>query len=122
MATFLSDEWFASVRAEGVGLDDTTVELLVTGAPGGDATWHVRVSEGTLVAAGGGLPAADVSLTLTYDDLVAAVRGELEPSVVFMQGRMKTAGDPGRVLDVVSATATPAYRSARDALAATTEF
>ena len=29
--------------------------------------------------------------------------GELDPSVAFMQGRMKTAGDPGLVLDVLAA-------------------
>ena len=39
-----------------------------------------------------------------------------------MQGRMKTAGDPGKLLDVVAATARPEYRTRREALASHTEF
>jgi putative sterol carrier protein len=31
--------------------------------------------------------------------------GELDPSVAFMQGRLKTAGDPGLVLDVLAGAA-----------------
>ena len=33
--------------------------------------------------------------------------GDLDPSVAFMRGRMKTAGDPGLVLDVLAAAAAP---------------
>jgi hypothetical protein len=121
MVAFLSDDWFAAVRADGVALDDVTVEATVTGAAGSDVKWHVQVRAGTVAAAAGDAPDAEVALTLGYDDAVAVLRGDLAPSVAFMQGRMKTAGDPGPLLDVLRATASPRFASAREALAASTE-
>ena len=122
MAAFLSDDWFAAVRADDVDLADVLIESTVTGAPGSDVRWHVQVRGGTVTAEAGGVPDADVALTSTYDDAVAILRGDLAPSVAFMQGRMKTAGDPGRLLDVLQATATPAFARAREALAASTDL
>ncbi|MFI5046473.1 MAG: SCP2 sterol-binding domain-containing protein [Acidimicrobiia bacterium] len=122
MAAFLSDEWFASLAADDVGLSDCKVDVTITGAPGGDARWHVDVVGAHLTAASGTAPRAAVALTLSYDDSVAILRGELEASVAFMQGKMKTAGDPGQLLDVLAATARPGFRTARDELAAATEL
>jgi hypothetical protein len=42
--------------------------------------------------------------------------------VAFLQGRMKTAGDPGRLLDLLAATARDEYHAARDQLLTRTEF
>jgi putative sterol carrier protein len=98
------------------------VEVTVLRAPGGDIAWHLTVADGRVVATAGPLPGATVAVTLPYDDTVAVVRGELAPSVAFMQGRMKTAGDPGVLLDLLAATARPAYGVARDDLLADTEF
>ena len=42
--------------------------------------------------------AADVTFTNTYADAQALARGELDPRVLFMQGRTKMAGDMGKVL------------------------
>ena len=106
----------------GVDFDDVTVEATVTGAPGNDVKWNVQVRGGTVAAAAGGAPGADVSLTLGYDDAVAVLRGDLAPSVAFMRGTMKTAGDQGRLLDLLAATARPGFATAREALAATTEL
>jgi len=135
MATLLSDEWFAEVcalaarlRDDAGGADvpvaDCTVAV-TTAAPkaaGGDVEWHVVIAAGAPIVAGAGsVPDADVALTVPRDDLVAMVRGELAPSVAFMQGRMKTAGDPGLLLDVLRVTALPGYEAARASLAATTD-
>jgi hypothetical protein len=57
----------------------------------------------------------DLTLTLSPEDARLVMDGELAPSVAFMQGRLKTAGDNGLVLRVLRWTATPAFR---DALAA----
>ena len=122
MAAFLSDEWFAALHADAVDLDDCMIEITVIGAPPGDVKWHVQVSSGRLDAAGGAAPDAEIVLALPYDDTIAVARGELAPSVAFMRGRMKTAGDPGRLLDVLAATARPEFQASRDALAAATEF
>ena len=122
MAAFLSNDWFAAVRADDVDLADVLIESTVTGAPGSDVRWHVQVRGGTVTAEAGGVPDADVALTSTYDVAVAILRGDLAPSVAFMQGRMKTAGDPGKLLELLRSTAGPGYEAFRDAVAATTTF
>jgi hypothetical protein len=122
MVKFLSDEWLGTIGAHGLVADDLTVDITVLGGAGADTRWHVVVAQGTLSAGSGAHPGADVSLTLPYDDLVAIARGDTAPSVAFMQGRMKTAGDPGRLLDLLAATARDEYHAARDQLLTRTEF
>ena len=121
-AALLTDDWFDALARDVAGAPDCGVEITVLRAPGGDVAWHLTVAEGRVVAAAGPLPGATVAVTLPYDDMVAVVRGELAPSVAFMQGRMKTAGDPGVLLDLLEATARPAYGAARDELLANTKF
>src|SRR5262245_15609568 len=130
MTAFLSDEWFADLCAlaarlrdaaggADVPVPDCSVEVTTT-APkgsGGDVKWHVLIAAGSpLVAAAGPRADADVMLTLPHDDLVAVARGELAPSVLFMQGRLKTAGNPGLLLDVLRATSLAGYAAARESV------
>jgi putative sterol carrier protein len=118
VAPFLSAEWIDVVRAAAPALRDATVECAVIGGPDGDVKFHAVGEEVAL----GALADADVSLTVPYPDSMAIARGELEPSVAFMQGRMKTAGDPGKLLDLLAATATPAFREGLERVASSTEF
>jgi putative sterol carrier protein len=79
------------------------VQLLVTGGPGGDLQAYLRFDDGVVAeAALGTAPAAEVTLTVPAPDADAMASGELNPSVAFMQGRMKTAGDPGRLLELLA--------------------
>jgi predicted lipid carrier protein YhbT len=121
VAKFLSDEWLDAVRAHAGGkAGDLSVRLHVAV---GDAQFHAIVVKGSLeTLATGPLGDADVSLTLPLDDAAAMQRGETDPSVLFMQGRMKTAGDPGKLLEVLACSAQPGYAVLRDAVAANTEF
>jgi putative sterol carrier protein len=121
MAQFLSDEWLDAVRAAaGTGAPGLNVRLEVVA---GDTKFSAVVVDGELrELAAGGLPDADVSLTLPLEDAVAVQQGELAPTVVFMQGRMKTAGDPGKLLELLRATAGPGYAAFRAAVAASTTF
>jgi predicted lipid carrier protein YhbT len=125
LAKFLSDEWLDAVRAHAgasaaAGAGDLTVRLHVAV---GDVQFHAIVDHGTLEAlASGPLSDADVSLTVPFDDAVALQRGETEASVLFMQGRMKTAGDPGKLLDLLARSARPGFAELRDAVGATTDF
>jgi putative sterol carrier protein len=118
VARFLSDEWIDVVRDAGLSVGETTVECAITGSPDGDVKLHAH---GDAVA-GGPATSADVTLTLPYPEAMAITRGELEPSVAFMQGRMKTAGDPGRLLDLLAATATAAFRDGLARVGSATEF
>ena len=121
MAKFLSAEWLDAVRANAGGkAGDLTVRLHVAV---GDVQFHAVVVNGALeTLASGALSAADVSLTVPLDDAVAVQRGETDPSVLFMQGRMKTAGDPGKVLELLAYSAQPGFTALRDAVVSFTEF
>jgi hypothetical protein len=57
----------------------------------------------------------DLTLALSPEDADLVKMGQLDPSVAFMQGRLKTSGDNGLLLRVLAWTTTPAFA---DALAA----
>jgi hypothetical protein len=117
VARFLSEEWLDLVRAAGPAIE-TRIDCAVTGAPDGEVKLHLDSGDVGI----GLLDGADVSLTLPYAEALAIARGELQPTVAFMQGRMKTAGDPGRLLDVLAATATVGFREGLERVASATEF
>ena len=104
VAEFLSEEWIASWVGRGNAPGASgTVQIVVTGAPGGDGKWYFRLDDGVVAEAAAGTQAApDLTLTVGYAEGAAMAAGELDPSVAFMRGRMKTAGDPGLVLDVLA--------------------
>jgi hypothetical protein len=118
VARFLSDEWIDVVRGAAPNVGAMKLECSVTGGPDGEVKLHAVDGDVAFGALGG----ADVSLTVPYPEAVAIARGELEPTVAFMQGRMKTAGDPGKLLDLLEATATPAFRAGLERVASSTEF
>jgi hypothetical protein len=118
VARFLSEDWLDAVRGAGLSVGATKVECAITGGPDGEVKLHATGDD----VGSGGLGDADVTLTLPYPEAVGVARGDLEPSVAFMQGRMKTAGDPGLLLDLLAATATPAFRDGLARVARDTEF
>jgi predicted lipid carrier protein YhbT len=124
MPAFLTDEWFDVVGRDVPPLPDDVppcrVEVTVLRGPDGDVKFTLTIADAQVGAAAGGTSDAEVAVTLPYDDVVAVMRGELDPNVAFMQGRMKTAGDPGLLLDVLAATARAGYRTAREQLSAAT--
>ena len=95
------DGWVGRGRAPG---GSGAVQVVVTGLPDGDASWHVRVDDGVVAeVASGKPPKADLTLTLPVAVASEVASGATTASAAFMQGRMKTAGDLGLVLDVLSA-------------------
>jgi len=107
VSEFLSDEWIAALEGTGQAPGPSaTVQVVVGGTPSGDVRFHLRVDDGVVTqAAPGNLPGAEVSLTIPHAEAQAVLAGELDPNVAFMRGRMKTSGDPGLLLDLLSATA-----------------
>jgi alkyl sulfatase BDS1-like metallo-beta-lactamase superfamily hydrolase len=107
VSEFLSDEWIAGLAGTGRAPGPSaTVQVVVGATPAGDVKFHLRVDDGVVTAAApGSLAGADVSLTIPHADAAAVLAGELDPNVTFMRGRMKTAGDAGLLLDLLSATA-----------------
>jgi len=101
------------------------VALVVTGGPGGKADERrgaIRVEDELLAPADAGpaeMPGeAPATFTTTWDDAGAMARGELDPSVAFMQGRAKVAGDMGPALRLLRLSGTGNGAPLRDQLAA----
>jgi putative sterol carrier protein len=107
MAEFLSDAWVSELVGRGGSPGPTaTLQVVVNSAPDGDGKFHVRVDDGVVAeAAPGSIAAPDVTFTASYPDASAMAAGDLDPSVAFMQGRLKTAGDQGLVLEVLAGAA-----------------
>lgn len=97
-----------------------TVAVSLPGWQGADRVVVLRWHDGrpAEVLDAGAAGAADVTLTLPAEEAAAVAAGRLAPSVAYMRGRLKTAGDPGLVLAVLAATATPAFGRWLDLVAA----
>jgi alkyl sulfatase BDS1-like metallo-beta-lactamase superfamily hydrolase len=66
----------------------------VLSAPGAEPAWFsVDLKNGNGSIAKGKVGTADVTFTLTDDDLIAVSNGTLNPQVAFMQGKMKIKGN-----------------------------
>jgi putative sterol carrier protein len=125
---WLSAEWFDETRAmagdqpEVPGLS-ARIQYLITGGTEGEVSYYWVLKDGRLQSsAGGTIEKPDVTLTIPWNDAVAMQRGELDPNVAFMQGRMKVAGSMGVMMSLLPVTNTPEYRELRRRIAEVTEF
>ena len=95
------DGWVGRGHAPG---GSGAVQVVVMGLPKGEDTWQVQLDDGVVTEGVAGAPAtADLTLTLPAPLAGEVAGGALTVSAAFMQGRMKTAGDLGLVLDVLAA-------------------
>ena len=112
-APFLSEAWFELQRSLGADLPErpgasARVQHVVTGGPDGEVRYvHTVVDGRTTDLSVGGDDTADVTFTNTYADAQALSRGDLDASVLFMQGRTKMAGDMGKVLALMAVARSP---------------
>ncbi len=140
MPVSLDPEGLAEALRLGKGVSllagiDGVFDIVVTGRSGGDVTIRSVVRDGRWIAAGLGGPGravaaqppgdeldwsspAEVQWTVPDAEGSAILAGELDPTVAFMRGRLKTAGAPGVVLKVLAAAAGEAFAVWRDRLAA----
>jgi predicted lipid carrier protein YhbT len=125
---FLSEAWFERHRVLGAELPErpgatARVQHVVTGAPDGELRYvHVVVDGRTTGLAIGADGTADVTYTNTYADAQALARGELDPSVLFMQGRTKMAGDMGKVLALMPVVRSAEQRALLETLSEQTTY
>jgi hypothetical protein len=112
---WLSDQWCEEVAALAGSRPEVpggngTVSLTVTRGKGIAAAYHWAYKDGTPGAGGVGQMAdADLVLTIGEADAALVVAGDVEPSVAYMRGRLKAAGDGGLLLGWLASTATDAY-------------
>lgn len=127
MPKYLSQEWLDLQRELAQDLPERPgangrVQYVVTGAPGGDVRYATVVADGRLAEATLGVdPDAQVTLTATYADAVQILRGELDASTAFMQGRMKVTGDMGVLLSLMPLSQSPEHAAVQERLAGRTE-
>jgi hypothetical protein len=128
VARFLTPEWFDEARRLGADQPPRAaasgrVQVVVSGGPDGDVKGSFTVEEGRIVgAAVGDLPDAELTMTLDYATAVEIQQGALDPSVAFMQGRSKTTGDTGLLLQLLPVTRTDGYQAFQEKLRAVTEY
>lgn len=128
MTKWLSTEWFDQTRTmaadqpERPGLS-ARIQYEITGGPEGGVSYFWILEDGRLrSSATGTVDSPDVTLTMVWDDAEAMQRGELDPNVAFMQGRMKVAGSMGVMMALLPVTNTPEYQDLRRRIAEVTEF
>ena len=128
MTKWLTAEWFDETRAmagdqpERPGLT-ARIQYEVTGGPDGDVAYFWELRNGRLESGAlGAIDQPDVTLTTGWNDAVAMQRGEMDPNVAFMQGRMKVAGSMGVMMALLPVTNTPEYQDLRRRIAEITEF
>ncbi|MCY3662665.1 MAG: SCP2 sterol-binding domain-containing protein [bacterium] len=104
MEDFGSEGWLAAVRAAAEALPEVLgcsvrARLEISGGPGGPCRLGVVIRDGRLVELSPGRPAeSDCTVTCSAADAAAILRGELDPAVAYMQGRLKLEGAYERVL------------------------
>jgi len=127
VSEWLSAEWFDETRdlrraLPPLGDLSARLQVDVTGGPERLVTCHWVLDGGRVVDCGpGGLEDPDVVLTLSWDDALAVHRGDLDPNVAFMQGRLKVAGSMGVMVELLPALRRPEWQEARRRAAATTQ-
>ena len=77
---------FQADAADGV---DMVFQFHITGA--GD--WNVAVKDGTCTVSEGVHESPTVALTMSEENWIALVAGQLNPAMAFMSGKIKASGD-----------------------------
>jgi hypothetical protein len=103
----LSREWIEALdRAadEGAGTSapepDAVLVLqqVVTGAPMGDARYHLTLTDGRLRVAEGDSDTPTVTITVPYETAAAINAGRESAQAAFMTGRLRVGGDVSALL------------------------
>lgn len=93
-------------------------QTVVAKTPNGDVAFVEAYEDGRLVAATlGAADDVDYTVNLTHADSLAIARGELDLHVGFMQGRVKVAGDVGKLMALAPVIRSDAYAAATAELA-----
>jgi putative sterol carrier protein len=99
------------------------LQYIVTGGPDGDVKYYWVLEDGKLLESQLGVIAdPDVTMTLVHADSVAIAQGELDANAAFMQGRMKVAGNMGKMMQLLPLTQSTEYQALQAELRGLTTF
>ncbi len=128
MPKYLSQEWLDAGREASRDFPErpgasVRMQYHVTGGPEGDVRYYQVVENGKVTESTLGTdPAADVTLTVTYDDSVRVQNGEVDVTAAFMDGRIKVTGDMGKLLSLLPITQSPEYKAIQEQIRGLTEY
>ena len=128
MEQYLTQEWLdqgrelAKEQPERAGAS-AKMQYVVTGGPDGPIKYYWVLEDGKLLESQLGVIAdADFTMTLTYEDSAAVARGELDANAAFMQGRMKVAGNMGKLMQLLPLTQSAEYLALQEQIRTLTTF
>ena len=128
MPQFLSQEWldlqakYAQELPERPGAT-ARLQYKITGAPGGDVTFHSVIENGKVLENTlGEDPETEFAMTLGYKDFVKVANGELDANALFMQGKLKVVGSTRMLLSLMPLTQSPEYRELTKKVSAETQY
>jgi predicted lipid carrier protein YhbT len=128
MAKYLSQEWLDEGKKLSEGQPErpgatARMQYVVSGGPDGDIKYYWVLENGKLQESSlGDLSDPDFTMTMTYADSVAVQKGELDANAAFMQGRIKVAGNMGKLMQLMPLTMSPEYKQLQEQVRAITEF
>lgn len=108
MARYLSPEWLrdlgdrvceSEAMADAAGGVSLHLTQVVTGAPGGDVTYHLIAEGGSASLAAGAAEGEDVRFECDWDTAVAVAEGQLNAQDAFIQGRIRLHGDQSKLVE-----------------------
>lgn len=128
MAKWLSAEWMAEYKKLAESQPNrpgatASIQYEIVEGPVDDIHYYWVVEDGILQECElGDLDDAELVLTLTYEDALAIQKGQLDATAAFMQGKLKVAGNMGKLMSLLPVTTSDEYRVLQDQVAARTEF
>ena len=128
MSKWLSQEWLDETRKMADSQPErpgasAKMQYVVTGGPAGDIKYYWVLENGKLKESNlGDLADAEVTMTQTYEDAMKIQKGELDANAAFMQGRVKVAGNMGKLMSLMPLTMSPEYKDLQEKVSAITEY
>lgn len=128
MAKYLSQAWLDLLKVAWQEFPErpgatARIQYVVTGAPDGDVKYCTIVENGKVLDASLGEDSqAEFTLTSGYDDSVKMLTAELDTNAAFMQGKVKVAGDTGKLLSLMPLTQSADYKAIQARVAEQTEY
>ncbi len=128
MPKYLTQEWLDEARElakdqpERAGAS-ATIQYVINGGPDGDVKYYWVLENGRLLESHlGDIAEPEITMTLSYEDSAKIQQGELDANAAFMQGRMKVAGNMGKVMTLMPLTMSPEYKAVQEKIRAITQY
>ena len=128
MAKYLTQEWLDEGRELSKDMEErpgasAKMQYVLAGGPDGELKYYWVLENGKLLESQlGEIAEPDFTMSMSYDDSVLVQTGELDVNAAFMQGRVKVAGNMGKLMQLMPLTSSPEYKDLQAKVQAITEF